>query len=199
MAQETNNRTGYEEVTGQTPSISEWVDFEFYDLVWWLDQPNKPDFMENTRQLAQWLGVSHQVGSNLSYWLITESSKIISKTSVEHVTQDNYLQVEIKVEIDWFNRCIKESLDDANFVVDGEGEFNNMYLENIDDENHLGIWHANDLNTPTATEYDLNTPTAMEYDDIHTDDRPNDDDDEEEAIDKYLNVELIMGIGTNDE
>ena len=49
MAQGTDNRTGYEEVTGQTPDISEWLDFEFYNLVWWLDRPNKPDFMENTR------------------------------------------------------------------------------------------------------------------------------------------------------
>ena len=37
MAQGTDNRTGYEEVTGQTPDISEWLDFKFYDLVWWLD------------------------------------------------------------------------------------------------------------------------------------------------------------------
>ena len=62
-----------------------------------------------------------------------------------------------------------------------------MNLEDIEDENHLGICHANDLNTLTATEYD----------DMHTDDRP--DDDEEEAINKYLNVELIMDIGANDE
>ena len=114
MVRGTDNRTGYEEVTGQTPDISEWLDFEFYDLVWWLDRPNKPEFTENTR-LAWWLGVSHQVGSDLSYWLITESGKIISKTSVEHITRDDYLEVEIKAEIDWFNRCIKESLDDANF------------------------------------------------------------------------------------
>ena len=30
-----DGRTGYEEVFGQTPSIAEYVDFEFYDLVWW--------------------------------------------------------------------------------------------------------------------------------------------------------------------
>ena len=138
--------------------------------------------------MAWWLGVPHQVGSDLSYWLITESSKIISKTSVEHVTRDDYLQAEIKTEIDWFNHCIDESLDDANFIVDSEGEFYSMYLEDIEDDHHLGICHANNLNTPTAAEYD----------DMHTtDDRP--DDDDEEAIHKYLNVELIMDVGTNDE
>ena len=31
MARGSDRRTGYEEVTGQTPDISEWLDFEFYD------------------------------------------------------------------------------------------------------------------------------------------------------------------------
>ena len=31
-----SGRTGIEEVTGQTPDISEWLDFDFYDLVYWL-------------------------------------------------------------------------------------------------------------------------------------------------------------------
>ena len=103
------------------------------------------------------------------------------------MTRDDYLQAEIKAEIDHFNRRIDISLDDANFIVDGEGEFDSMYLEDTEDDNHLGICY----------EHDLNTPTAAEYDDMHTDDRP--DDNDEEAIDKYINVEQIMDIGTNDE
>ena len=64
MARDNNKRTRYEEVTEQTPEISKWLDFEFYDLVWWLDRPSKPDFTDNTRWLARLLGVSHHVGSN---------------------------------------------------------------------------------------------------------------------------------------
>ena len=71
------------------------------------------------------------MGSDLSYWLITESGKIIFKTSVEHITRDNYLQVEIKAEIDWFNHHIDESLDDANFIVDSEGEFDVCILKTL--------------------------------------------------------------------
>jgi hypothetical protein len=66
MARGSDRRTGYEEITGQTPDISEWLDFEFYDLVWWLDRPMKPNFTDNTRRLACWLGVSHRVGSDLA-------------------------------------------------------------------------------------------------------------------------------------
>jgi hypothetical protein len=115
MARGSDRRTGYnEEVTGQTPDISEWLDFEFYDLVWWLDRPTKPNFTDNVRRSARWIGVSHRVGSDMSYWLITESGKIISKTSVKHVIRDDYLQADKWKEIDDFNLRLEASLDDAN-------------------------------------------------------------------------------------
>jgi hypothetical protein len=139
MARGSNRRTGYEEVTVQTPDISEWLDFEFYDLVWWLDRPTKPNFTDATRQLARWLGVSHQVSSDLIYWLITESRKIISKTSVEHVTRDDYLQADKKQEIEHFNQTLETSLDDANFIIDGEGKFDSLYLQDIEEDYNSGV------------------------------------------------------------
>jgi hypothetical protein len=187
MARGNDRRTGYEEITGQTPDISEWLDFEFYDLVWWLDRSTKPNFTDHTRRLARWLGVSHRVGSDLSYWLITESGKIISKTSVEHVTRDDYLQADQKAIIDTFNTQLGESLDDANFMVDGEGEFESMYLDDVDDNLNSGVTRADDQTTPSTADYG----------DMNTDERP--DDEDEDAVDKYLNVELIMNMGTNDE
>jgi hypothetical protein len=129
----------------------------------------------------------HRVGSDLSYWLITESGKIISKTSVEHVTRDDYLQADKKAELNKFNRRLEESLGDANFIVEGKGEFDSLYPDDIDD----------DLNSGVTCKNDRNTPSTEDYRDMHTDKRP--DDNEEEAIDKYLNVELIMNMGTKDE
>ena len=32
--------TGFEEVTRKMPDISEWLDFDFYDSVWWLNKNN---------------------------------------------------------------------------------------------------------------------------------------------------------------
>ena len=131
--------------------------------------------------------MSHRVGSDLSYWLITESGKIISKTSVEHVTRDDYLQEDKKAEIEEFNRRLEESLNDDNFVIKGEGEFDSMYLEDIDNDENPGVVYADEDQTPSHEDYG----------DMHVDERPEDDD--EEAVDKYLNVELIMNMGTNNE
>jgi hypothetical protein len=46
--------------------------------------------------LGRWLGVSHRVGSDLCYWIVTDSGQVVSKTSVEHVTRDDYLNEDTK-------------------------------------------------------------------------------------------------------
>ena len=65
MARVQDRRTGYEGVNGQTAMISEWLNFEFYDLVYWYDWPNKPDVSVDVRILAIWLELSHCVGSDM--------------------------------------------------------------------------------------------------------------------------------------
>jgi hypothetical protein len=97
--------------------------------------------------LARWLGVSHHVGSNLSYWLITKSSKIISKMSVEHITRDNYLQADKKEEIEAFNYTLETLLDDATFIVDGNGKFDSLYLQDTDNDYNSGVQHNNNDDT----------------------------------------------------
>jgi hypothetical protein len=62
--QRKGDRTGYEKITGETPDISEWCDFGFYDHVWYWDTPN--DDIASAK-IGRWLGVSHRVGSGLCY------------------------------------------------------------------------------------------------------------------------------------
>jgi hypothetical protein len=52
------------------------------------------------------------------YWLITESGKLISKTSVEHVTRADYLAEDKKCQIDSFNERLNKVLNDENFQFD---------------------------------------------------------------------------------
>ena len=187
MSRGRDRRCGYEEVFGETADISEWLDFEFYDLVWWWDRHDKPDSTDDPRRLARWLGVSHRVGSDLCYWLITEHGKIISKTSVEHVIQDDYLKPEIKARIDSFNERLGQALDDANFQVGGDLAFTGMKLDDID---------FDDLNYGVRQDSGV-TPTDEEYGDMLTEERP--DAEDEKAIDEYINMEVVMNLGTDAE
>jgi hypothetical protein len=68
------------------------------------------------------------------------------------------------VEIETFSdHQLAASLDDANFIVDGEGEFNSLYLQDIDDDLHSGIQREEDKTTPTPEE---------DYGDMHSHRRP---------------------------
>jgi phage FluMu gp28-like protein len=69
------------------------------------------------KQLARWLGVSHHVGLDLCYWLVTDSRQVVSKTLVEHVTHDDYLHEDIKKRIEDFDKKLKGRLDDSNFIL----------------------------------------------------------------------------------
>ena len=133
MARGRDRRTGYKEVTGDTADISEWIDFEMYNLVYWIDKPNKPDASDNVRRLVRWLGISHRVGSDMCYWLITESGKLVSKTSVEHVIHDDYLNPEIKKKIDEFNEKLDKRLDDTKFLLEDRPHSVDI---DYDDDNH---------------------------------------------------------------
>jgi hypothetical protein len=63
--------------------------------------------------LGRWLGVSHRVGSDLCYcgvgsdlcyWIVTDSGQVVLKTSVEHVTCDDYLNEDTKAKVKEFER-----------------------------------------------------------------------------------------------
>jgi hypothetical protein len=46
-----NGRTGHEEVTGETLDISEYVDFDCYDWVWYWDTPDKDNSPNAPKQI----------------------------------------------------------------------------------------------------------------------------------------------------
>jgi hypothetical protein len=43
-----------EQITGKTPDISEYLDFGFYDWIWYKDNAG---LIEN--KIRQWLGIAH--------------------------------------------------------------------------------------------------------------------------------------------
>ena len=112
-------RSGYEMITGKTPDISEYLDFDFYDLVWYWRAPH-PSMAENTRELARWMGVAHRVGSDMCYWLMPVSGIPVVNSTVQHVTAEDMRDPDINARIEDFNTKLAERLDDTNFVLGGE-------------------------------------------------------------------------------
>ena len=76
-------RTAYEKITGETPDISEWMDYDFYDWVYYWDSPGDTD----NPNIGRWLGVSHRVVNTLTYYVLKSSGKAISRSTVKPITR----------------------------------------------------------------------------------------------------------------
>ena len=122
MARGPEGRTGMEEITGDSPDISEWLDFDFYDLVWYWHAPHLPLTEDNPR-LGRWLGVAHRVGSDMCYWVINENGDVLARTTVQHVPEIDLRTELVGKKAEDFENSLKNRLDDTNFLInDAESE-----------------------------------------------------------------------------
>ena len=104
-----------EEVTGETVDILEYLDFGFYDLVWYHDNAGLGE-----RKLGRWLGVSHRTGSLMAYYVLAPTCQVVSRTSVQRITN---LEKQVESNKTWFTNYdadIKRRLNDDDFQIDGD-------------------------------------------------------------------------------
>jgi hypothetical protein len=169
-ARSMTGRPGIEEVKGDTIDISEWLDFEFYDYVWYWDE-KKVDMTDEQCLIGRWLGIAHRIGSNMTYWILTKAGLVIARSTVQHVITSDMSQPAIQEQLKAFDTAIELRLADANFIQEEPGI---LYM---DDE------EANEQN-------DMMIRMDAEYGDMITEPRPEVDD--VDIYDKYLNAEFIF-------
>jgi hypothetical protein len=117
LARGADLRPGIERLTSDTINISKWLDFDFFDQVWYWDQ-KKMDMTEEQASLGRWLGIAHRIGSDMTYWILTESGKVIARLIVQHVTTTDMLADAMKTRMSTFDANLHTRLDDKNFHLD---------------------------------------------------------------------------------
>ena len=70
-----------EQLTGDTPDISEYLDFGFYNKVWYKYNSGLGELLP-----GRWLGVSSQTGRLMCYHVLTQTESVISSSTVQWVT-----------------------------------------------------------------------------------------------------------------
>jgi hypothetical protein len=74
-------RCPLERIAGESVNISEYVDFGFFDRVWYKEYAGLGE-----TKLSLWLGVSHRVGTLMLYWILTAACRVLSRTTVQSIT-----------------------------------------------------------------------------------------------------------------
>ncbi len=122
-------RTPYEEITGETPDISEWIDFDLYDWVWYWDQPGN----EDNPKIGRWLGVSHRIGASMCYWVLTGNGKVLSRSTVQNMPRVDRLKEENRKIMDNFTTEIEKVLSEDVGHVETD-VVNPFYIDDVDDD-----------------------------------------------------------------
>ena len=107
--------TPIESVTGETVDISEYLDFVFYDRVWYHENAGLGE-----RLHGRLIGFSHRIGSLMSYYILTQKGSVISRTTVQRVTN---LEVQIDDHTSLFAEYDSETrrrLKEDDFQVEGD-------------------------------------------------------------------------------
>jgi hypothetical protein len=128
------SRTGYEIVTGNTPDISEWAEFQWYQPVWFYD--NTESWPTQQKKLARWLGVSHRVGQAMCYFILMPTGRVISRTSVHSPTPAELETQEFKNRLSEYDRNVKERIDGQGHTLTGDwqGTEKDVFFEYDDNE-----------------------------------------------------------------
>jgi hypothetical protein len=81
-----NGHTPTKIIEGDTPDTSEYAQFDWYEYVWYIDPASK--FPTEKRKLGRWVGVASDVGAAMMFWILPKSCKLIARSSVQSMTQD---------------------------------------------------------------------------------------------------------------
>ena len=173
LSRYSKGRTPLEIITGETPDISEYLDFAFYDWVYYRTNAGLGPV-----EIGRWLGVSHRVGQLMSYWILPSSGIPISCTTVQRVPAIDMQTDEWKERVEVFNNKVNQSwnVKSANITnLDHVPKDKLLSLEDEDEEFLKGFRKViSDPDLPEA-------------------------DEEYGAVDPYIGMELGMPVGGDGE
>ena len=98
------------------PSLADLEDKSFIHI-------ELTDLGDDAKDLGRWLGHSKKVGTGMTYFILTRSGKVISTSSVQHVTQEDVRNDDTKAKVDHFNEEVRAKLNEEEHMIpvpDGE-------------------------------------------------------------------------------
>ena len=163
-------RVPSEAIDGNTPDISEYAQFDWYQCVWYIDPAVQ--FPDDSRKLgsSRWIGVAHDVESPMTFWVLPQSCKVLTRSTVVSFTDKELSDPVVQTRITELDLVIKEKIGDT--LVDDEiDEGLQNLLPNVPDD----IFLPDLLDEPA--EADAVMPEADNY--------------TPETYDEYLTAEVL--------
>ena len=159
-----DERPSLERLIDDTIDISEWMEFEFYDLVWfWNNQSDDTNPMSGLQ-----LGVSQRVISAICYCILSEKGRVLSHTTVQHITSDKPRGPDVQERIRDYHGSLEVSLGSEDFgtSLDGYDSFIDDDEEGtakgyLNEEEYQGLPYSPDIHNIIDNSDEEGRPTIM--------------------------------------
>jgi len=176
-------RTPLEIITGDTPDITEYLDFGFYDWVYYRSNAGL-----GPSEIGRWLGLSKRVGPLMSYWILPRSGIPISVTTVQRITNLELQTDPVIRACDDFTQHVSQRLDAPTAAIG----YPNVREERILDSTAEDPEFLKDFNRV------INNPELKEQEDIDAAKAATDANRTTE-FDPYLRMEIGLPRGPDGE
>ena len=156
-------RTPYEIVMGYTPDISEYVTFEWYQWAYYWDEISKE------KKLCRWLGVSHNVGQSMCYWILIKGAKFITRSTVIPIPDEDLTNESLLIRMNKFTESIEDTIGDhEEAIVNGESiddksKYANSFYMDEDEDDITYPWDDELADLPLHEEDDDTMSQLDEY------------------------------------
>ena len=155
-------RTAEEAATGQTPDITDLLDFGIWDWVYF-----KAEAGIGNISIGKWLGPANRVGASMSFWVVNEKGQTICRSTVARIPNLDLQKPHIKARLAEVEATIKKVCD---LKTDPDGTRLNTHptdwgLPNIlhDDVQEADIEKAMmDTTIPEADQIEFTPDTATD-------------------------------------
>jgi hypothetical protein len=151
-----HGRTPYEVITGNTPDISEFLEFTWYQPVWYYESTTFP---AQTKHLARLLGVAHKVGQAMCYWLLPVSAIPIARTTIQEVSQHELQSEDFQRQLTHFDNAVHEKLQQEHHGMSSQLK---LYRQ---DENEDDQFEQEPME-PDSSPLDIDEIEADAYDEL---------------------------------
>jgi hypothetical protein len=141
-------------ISGNTPDISEFLEYEWYQPVWYYEPTAFPD---QERHLARWIGIAHIQA--MCYWLLPKSGAPIARTTIQAIKEEELRTTEVREQLADYDEVIKRKL----AVTDQVSSYVQLYRE--DRESDL-IEDNEDLSSPEDAAPDIDVIEPDMYDEL---------------------------------
>jgi hypothetical protein len=102
-------------ITGDTIDISNYLEFGFYDRVWYIDNGGMAEIKP-----GRWLGVAENLGSIMTYYVLQQNGKIVARSTVWNPTNLEQQTDDVKATFKAFDDEIAQRKGSEDLPVEGD-------------------------------------------------------------------------------